>query len=153
MLLLHRLNGYLSYLRGISVHRGSIFTTTAGFLGLAAQEVVEGDVVVIVKGCSFPLLLRPRTDNAHTFCGLVFVGQLLSGQLEAIWGANGIHTQRISFFNNMRKGHVLPSAPPEWRHLSHIERHFGRCFCRARQSIRRWCLLSGGMRKTVWALI
>lgn len=95
-LLWQQLHGFLHYLDAISIHNGSICTTSAGFLGITAMEANEGDVVAIVDGCSLPLLLRPHVDATYTFCGLMFIGELLSGQLKNIWLKNGINEQTIT---------------------------------------------------------
>ena len=92
-----RLRGYFQYLEDISAQHAWLFTTVAGFLGIAAEEPAEDDVVAIIYRCSFPLLLHP-TGERSIFRGLVFVGGLLDGQLEDIWKRNGICTQEIVLY-------------------------------------------------------
>lgn len=90
-----QLHGFYDYLQCIAARDGRLFTTTAGFLGISAGEILEHDVVALVNGCFLPLLLRPRTSGGYIFRGVAFVGELLCGQLEDIWTANGIRTQEI----------------------------------------------------------
>ena len=53
-----QMRGFLAYLRGISVQKGAMFTTVAGFLGFAAVDAQPGDIVAIVHGCWLPILIR-----------------------------------------------------------------------------------------------
>lgn len=44
-----QLHGFYDYLQCISAREGHLFTTTAGFLGISAEEVLEQDVVALVN--------------------------------------------------------------------------------------------------------
>lgn len=59
-----------------------LFNTEDGRLGLGPHEALRSDKVVVLPGCSVPLLLRPVTDTVDTFqlVGPCFIHGLMEGQ-------------------------------------------------------------------------
>ena len=57
-----------------------MITTEKGFLGLAPEAVQKGDVVVIVYGCNFPVVLR-RHGDMYRVIGESYVDGIMDGEL------------------------------------------------------------------------
>ncbi|KUJ13791.1 uncharacterized protein LY89DRAFT_147261 [Mollisia scopiformis] len=56
-----------------------LVTTTGGHLGLAPEEVQEHDVVAILYGCNFPVVLRPHGDS-FLMIGECYVDGIMDGE-------------------------------------------------------------------------
>lgn len=69
----------------IGLHARTMITTTTGFLGLAPEEVKIGDVVAILFGCAYPVILRPYVKG-FKYVGECYVDGLMDG--EAVQAAN-----------------------------------------------------------------
>ncbi len=72
----HRWNMSLSALALVGRR---LVTTDQGYLGLAAEAIQEGDVVAILCGCSFPVVLR-RVGNSFVYIGECYVDGLMDGE-------------------------------------------------------------------------
>jgi hypothetical protein len=59
--------------------RRRLFHTPDGYLGLGPPELLPGDLVCVLCGCSIPLLLR-RVDSHYTLVGHCFVLGLMDGE-------------------------------------------------------------------------
>lgn len=57
-----------------------MITTTVGYLGLAPEEVQEHDVVAILYGCNFPVVLRPHGDS-YLLIGECYVDGIMDGEI------------------------------------------------------------------------
>jgi hypothetical protein len=57
-----------------------MITTTGGYLGLAPEEVQENDVVAILYGCNFPVVLRPHGDS-YLLIGECYVDGIMDGEI------------------------------------------------------------------------
>jgi hypothetical protein len=57
-----------------------LVTTSKGYLGLAPAEVLEGDVIAVLYGCNFPVVLRPCEDKFY-FIGECYVDGVMDGEL------------------------------------------------------------------------
>jgi hypothetical protein len=53
---------------------------SGGFLGLALKEVLKNDVIAILYGCDFPVVLRPCGDNYYVI-GECYVDGVMDGEL------------------------------------------------------------------------
>jgi hypothetical protein len=60
-----------------------LITTMTGFLGLAPEETQNGDVVAVLYGCNFPVVLR-RSGSAFQYIVECYIDDLMDG--EAIKG-------------------------------------------------------------------
>jgi hypothetical protein len=60
-----------------NIHR-RLFETDSGYLGLAPEKAVEGDLVCILNGCKMVVLLR-KHGNSYIFVGLCFILGLMDG--------------------------------------------------------------------------
>ena len=81
-------------LAAISCVDRRLITTAEGHLGLAPQNVREGDIIVIVD-CPFPIILR-RVGEDHTLVGEVFVHGIMNGEAMASVSAASLNTFYIS---------------------------------------------------------
>jgi len=54
-------------------------TTTRGYVGLAPEDVKEGDVICILFGGKVPYALRPR-DGHYLFLGECYVHGIMDGE-------------------------------------------------------------------------
>ncbi|KAH7095991.1 heterokaryon incompatibility protein-domain-containing protein [Paraphoma chrysanthemicola] len=63
-----------------SLHRRSFVVTTEGHVGLAPDEAVEGDLAVILGGCSTPVCLR-REGGWYRWVGAMYVYGAMAGEL------------------------------------------------------------------------
>lgn len=75
----------------------TIFTTTAGFIGLALDSPLVDDVVAVFDGCKYPLLLRPYKDG-YVYRGFVYVGGIKAGEFEPFCRDNGVQAQEIVLY-------------------------------------------------------
>jgi hypothetical protein len=64
----------------ISLVGRRLITTTHGYLGLAPAAVKAGDVVAIVYGCSFPVVLRPHGEM-YQVIGESYIDGIMDGEL------------------------------------------------------------------------
>ncbi|KAJ3551919.1 hypothetical protein NPX13_g11244 [Xylaria arbuscula] len=51
----------------------SIFTTKAGYIGLAPESAVPGDEICVIVGCTTPFVLRPVTDCQRIVVGDCYI--------------------------------------------------------------------------------
>lgn len=73
---------FLQYASTAVLGRGAVcFSTSTGFLGLAPDNVMPGDVIALLQGSKFPVALRPLEDDCFEFRGLVFVNGIMFGEL------------------------------------------------------------------------
>ena len=63
------------------------FATKSGFIGLAPITMNEGDKIVLVKGCQFPMILRQVLNEVKmlAFRGFVWVHGIWEGELVRAW--------------------------------------------------------------------
>jgi hypothetical protein len=65
--------------------RRRLVTTTEGWLGVAPEQAQRGDMVVVVLGCSAPIVLRPiggsRLGDRYMVVGDCYVHGLMKGEL------------------------------------------------------------------------
>lgn len=57
-----------------------LFTTNSGFVGLAPEAAQSGDVIAVVWGCDFPIVLRPCGDE-YRVLGECYVHGLMGGEV------------------------------------------------------------------------
>ncbi|KAF4964990.1 hypothetical protein FSARC_7168 [Fusarium sarcochroum] len=57
-----------------------LFTTEDGYIGLVRADVLPGDVVCILTGCTLPAILRPENDH-YLFVGCCFMIGLLDSEV------------------------------------------------------------------------
>jgi hypothetical protein len=70
-----------------------LFRTKAGYLG-AARTVLPGDLVCILFGCNFPVLLRPK-ENYCVYVGPCYVVGLMNGEAMAYLKAGRLQQQEF----------------------------------------------------------
>jgi Heterokaryon incompatibility protein (HET) len=60
-----------------------LITTKTGYLGLAPKEtrVETHDVVAILYGCNFPVVLRPQEDGSYKVIGECYVHGIMDGEI------------------------------------------------------------------------
>ncbi len=69
-------------------------TTQTEYFGFAPEEARPGDVVAVLFGCSFPVLLRPR-GNEYTLVKPYFVYGLMAGEAVAKYHKGVIESQEF----------------------------------------------------------
>ncbi|KAM0546019.1 hypothetical protein ACHAPJ_011033 [Fusarium lateritium] len=57
-----------------------LFTTENGYIGLVRANVLPGDVVCVLTGCTLPAILRPENDH-YLFVGCCFMIGLMDGEV------------------------------------------------------------------------
>lgn len=57
-----------------------LFTTVSGFIGLAPETAQSGDVIAVVLGCNFPVVLRPCGDE-YRIVGECYAHGLMDGEV------------------------------------------------------------------------
>lgn len=65
----------------LSLNQRALITTRTGYLGLAPNDVRSGDIVAILLGCNFPMVLRPCTKNLYHVVGECYVHGLMDGEI------------------------------------------------------------------------
>jgi hypothetical protein len=67
--------------------RRRLMTTIKGYLGIAPKSARQGDVICILLGCEFPVVLRPLADrDSFDLVGGCFVTGLMEGEAIAwLW--------------------------------------------------------------------
>ncbi|KAE9378715.1 HET-domain-containing protein [Stipitochalara longipes BDJ] len=55
-------------------------TTAAGYLGMVPEEAMKDDVIAVLYGCNFPVVLRPCGDR-YLFIGEGYVDGVMDGEL------------------------------------------------------------------------
>ncbi|KAL9036277.1 MAG: hypothetical protein Q9180_004389 [Flavoplaca navasiana] len=56
-----------------------LFITTDGRLGLAPESTVPGDLVCVILGCPWPLILRPGSHSSHEVVGKCYINGIMDG--------------------------------------------------------------------------
>ncbi|KXX77936.1 Heterokaryon incompatibility protein 6, OR allele [Madurella mycetomatis] len=62
---------------------GRLFETEEGYLGLAPLDVSAGDVVCVLDGFQYPVVLRPAVDK-YIFVGACFVLGFMTGEMRTV---------------------------------------------------------------------
>lgn len=57
-----------------------LITTRGGYIGLAPEEAELGDVIAILHGCNFPLVLRP-CGGSYLLIGECYVDGMMDGEM------------------------------------------------------------------------
>ncbi|PVH91329.1 HET-domain-containing protein [Periconia macrospinosa] len=65
----------------LSLNQRALITTRTGYLGLAPNNVRSGDIVAILLGCNFPMILRPCTKDLYHVVGECYVHGLMDGEI------------------------------------------------------------------------
>ncbi|CAI6226788.1 unnamed protein product [Periconia digitata] len=71
--------GYHLRLAVLSLMGRKLITTTTGYIGLMPEDVENGDVIAVILGCDFPVLLRPF-GTAYRVVGECYVHGIMSGE-------------------------------------------------------------------------
>jgi len=67
-----------------------LFRTASGYIGVGPKVMRDGDVVVILYGCSKPCILRPHIDGLHRILGECYVyGVRRSHERTSTWYRGG----------------------------------------------------------------
>lgn len=70
-----------------------IFSTAAGRIGIGPRDLAAGDVVAVLYGCRWPVILRPRGDvvdvDGYEFVEVCYVHGLMEGEAVQRHVANG----------------------------------------------------------------
>lgn len=64
---------------------GRLFEFDGGYIGLALQDVGIGDIVCVLNGSQYPIILRPLPDDLFEFVGMCFVLGLMKGEARAFF--------------------------------------------------------------------
>jgi hypothetical protein len=64
----------------LTLNRRRLVTTSGGYLGLAPEEVRKGDVIAVLYGCNFPVVLRP-CGNGYLVIGECYIDDVMDGEL------------------------------------------------------------------------
>jgi hypothetical protein len=63
----------------IGIEGRKLITTRTGWLGLAPEESEIGDIIAILFGCNYPVVLRP-SSNDFKYIGECYVDGLMDGE-------------------------------------------------------------------------
>ncbi|KAL8841284.1 MAG: hypothetical protein Q9176_003377 [Flavoplaca citrina] len=111
-----------------------LFITTDGRLGLAPEATVSGDLVCVILGCRYPLVLRPSNNSSHEVVGECYIdgimdGEALLGELPKNWmfvckNFPELHNQYVVVFDSETQTvHLhdprLGPLPAGWRIGNH----------------------------------
>lgn len=72
-------NAYIGIARRTRKHT-RYFTTDEGFIGFAYYPVQEGDVLCILYGCKYPVVLRPQDNGSYNFVALTYTDGIMEGE-------------------------------------------------------------------------
>lgn len=72
--------GYHLRLAVLSLIGRRLITTTTGYIGLTPEDVETGDIVAVILGCDFPVLLRPF-GTMYRVVGECYIHGIMSGEL------------------------------------------------------------------------
>lgn len=76
----HRAAEYWKALRNACINR-SLFQTKGGSPGIGPSAVMEGDIIAILWGCSWPVILRPLLQkDEYTVVGTSYVFGIMHGE-------------------------------------------------------------------------
>lgn len=65
----------------VGVRKRALFDTARSFMGLGPQDTKPGDVLCVLHGSKFPVLLRPHPDDQYyQFVGTCYVYGLMYGE-------------------------------------------------------------------------
>jgi hypothetical protein len=67
-------------LAGVTLEGRKLITTETGYLGLVPQCVQKRDVIVVLLGCNFPVLLR-RYNDGYRVLGECYIHGLMAGEV------------------------------------------------------------------------
>lgn len=59
----------------------TFFLTDKGHMGIASDNVKDGDDVVLVAGLNLPMVLSPTADGNHRVIGPAYIEGLMYGEL------------------------------------------------------------------------
>jgi hypothetical protein len=71
---------------GLMMNRRRLFLSHSDLVGLAPWNAAEGDIVCVLLGCRFPVILR-REGEHYVLIGEVFLDGFMNG--EAVVGLRG----------------------------------------------------------------
>jgi hypothetical protein len=71
---------------GLTMNRRRMFISNEKDMGLAPWDAEQGDIICVLLGCRFPVVLRPRgpSDNYYVLVGEAYIEGFMDG--EAILG-------------------------------------------------------------------
>ena len=71
---------------GLTMNRRRMFISKEKAVGLAPWDAEQGDIICVLLGCRFPVVLRPRgpSDNYYVLVGEAYIEGFMDG--EAILG-------------------------------------------------------------------
>ncbi len=75
----------------LRMHGKRLVISDSKHMGLAPWDSEEGDILCVLLGCSFPVILRP-TDGNYMLIGEVYVDELMNGEAIAQL-RKGLHAQ------------------------------------------------------------
>lgn len=80
---MHPYTGIMQYIVSIMCRGRYFFTTEQGRMGMGPRYMREGDLVILVAGMDFPMVLRPVGEDAgrYTVVGPAFVTGVMDGEL------------------------------------------------------------------------
>jgi hypothetical protein len=95
-----------SYFRRVHVitRNRKLYRTSSGHIGLGPADAQPDDVVCILLGCRYPVILRPAADRKYQVVGTCYTHGLMNGEILY----NNEHTRKSNV-------HVDPSDPDTGR--------------------------------------
>jgi hypothetical protein len=57
-----------------------IFQTSSGYLGLGGKMMLAGDIICVVKGCTYPLISR-KIEDYYVHIGTCYVVGIMEGEV------------------------------------------------------------------------
>ncbi|KAH7346936.1 heterokaryon incompatibility protein-domain-containing protein [Pyrenochaeta sp. MPI-SDFR-AT-0127] len=71
-----------------NIKRRCFFTTDTHYIGMASRNIQAGDLVCILFGCKFPVVLRPCADGVYKLVTVAYTDDIMEG--EFLKNANSI---------------------------------------------------------------
>jgi hypothetical protein len=65
-----------------------LLVTDKGYIGVVDPKAQKGDIIVVLYGCSVPLMLRPRNEGGFMLIGEAYVHGIMQGEAME-WLKNG----------------------------------------------------------------
>lgn len=73
--------GYHTCVQMLGQIKGNrFFTTDTHYIGMASQNIQVGDLVCILFGCKYPVVLRPSGDEGYRLVTVAYVDDVMEGE-------------------------------------------------------------------------
>ena len=64
----------------LMIWKGAVFVTEKGYIGEGTNRSRPGDIICVLLGCNYPVILRPIAGH-YEFIGEVYVHGIMHGEV------------------------------------------------------------------------